>query len=73
MYDLPIFLRLGVIKIKIDPEYNCNWWEECRYLLDQGIKYTFVKEIRGVTIWKFKKTAELFDKLSEFYSNVYSK
>jgi len=59
--------------IKIDQEYNCVWWDECKYLLSHGIKYVFVKEINGVTTWKFKKNATLFRLLSNFYNNVYTK
>ena len=40
--------------------------------MKHGIRYTFVKEIDGVTVWKFKKTEELFNILADFYSNVYS-
>ena len=62
----------GEKKIKIDREYSCVWFEECDYLMKHGIRYTFVKEIDGVTVWKFKKTEELFHILADFYSNVYS-
>lgn len=58
---------------KIDHEYSCVWTEEFNYLTRHGIKYTFVKVKDGVTVWKFKKTEELFRRLSDFYSNVYSK
>lgn len=59
--------------IKIDHEYSCVWFEECNYLIKHGIRYTFVKEIDGITTWKFKKTEELFRNLADFYSDVYSK
>lgn len=58
---------------KIDHEYSCVWTEEFNYLTRHGIKYTFVKVKDGVTVWKFKKTEELFRRLADFYSNVYSK
>lgn len=58
---------------KIDREYPCNWYEEFKYLTERGIKYEFVKEINGVTTWKFKKSEFLFRLLADFYSNVYSK
>jgi hypothetical protein len=58
---------------KIDPEYNCVWVDEFNYLTRHGIKYTFVKIVDGVTVWKFKKTSDLFNKLSSFYKNVYSR
>ena len=72
VYFLPIFLLWGEKKIKIDREYSCVWFEECDYLMKHGIRYTFVKEIDGVTVWKFKKTEELFHILAVFYGNVYS-
>ena len=58
--------------VKIDPEYCCVWSEEFDHLTKHGIKYTFVKTIGGVTVWKFKKTEKLFRELASFYSNVYS-
>lgn len=58
--------------IKIDKEYSCVWVDEFNYLAQHGIKYTFVKNINGITVWKFKKNQELFLLLSDFYGNVYS-
>lgn len=43
------------------------------YLMMHGIRYTFVKEVDGVTVWKFAKDVRLFTVLAEFYQNVYSK
>lgn len=59
-------------KIKVDTEYSCTWNMEQEYLSSKGIRYTFVKTIDGVTVWKYKKTTLLFDTLSEFYGNVYT-
>jgi len=59
--------------IKIDREYSCVWNEECNYLTQHGIKYTFVKNIDGLTVWKFRKDYELFSALASFYKDVYSK
>ena len=74
MKYLTHFLRHGVkIIAKIDHEYACVWVDEFNYLTKHGIKYTFVKIIDGVTVWKFKKNSTLFNKLAEFYKNVYSK
>ena len=39
-----------------------------KWLLDNGSKYTFVKDINGVTTYKYAKTKKLFEKLVEFYS-----
>lgn len=58
---------------KIDHEYSCVWSEEFDHLKNKGIRYTFVKTIDGITVWKFKKTEKLFLELADFYSNVYSK
>lgn len=58
---------------KIDHEYSCVWIDEFNYLTIHGIKYTFVKTVDGVTVWKFKKNSELFNRLADFYKNVYSK
>ena len=41
--------------------------------MKHGIRYTFVKEIDGVTTWKFKKDSTLFRTLTDFYDEVYSK
>ena len=59
--------------MKIDREYSCVWFEECDYLMKHGIRYTFVKEIDGITNRKVNKTEELVSNLADFYSNVYSK
>ena len=59
-------------KIKVDTEYSCTWNMEQEFLTSKGIRYTFVKTIDGVTVWKYKKTTLLFDALSEFYGNVYT-
>ena len=67
------FFYCEVNIIKIDHEYSCVWYDECDYLMKHGIRYTFVKEIDGITVWKFKKTEELFHTLGDFYSEVYSK
>lgn len=54
---------------KIDKEYSTQWVEEMKWLLSRGIKYSFVKEINGVTTYKYKKTKNLFELLTEFYNN----
>lgn len=57
---------------KIDHEYSCVWAEELKFLTQHGIRYTFVKVVDGVTVWKFKKNTVLFNVLAEFYNNVYT-
>lgn len=59
-------------KVKLDTEYSCTWNVEQEYLSSKGIRYTFVKKIDGVTVWKYKKTALLFTALSQFYEDVYT-
>lgn len=58
---------------KIDHEYSRVWIDEFNYLTEHGIRYTFVKIVDGITIWKYKKDPNLFTALSDFYNNVYSK
>lgn len=57
-----------VILKKFDKEYSTQYTPEMKYLLEQGIKYTFVKDINGVTTYKYTKTPELFRALEFFYS-----
>ena len=54
---------------KFDKEYATQYLQETAFLKDKGIKYTFVKTVNGLTTYKYKKTKELFDALSEFYSD----
>lgn len=54
---------------KFDKEYNTQDVFEMKYLKSNGINYTFVKTIDGVTTYKYKKTPELFKKLIFFYSS----
>lgn len=56
------------MKKKFDYEYSTQYTKEMKWLLDNGIKYTFVKDINGVTTYKYTKTKKLFEKLVEFYS-----
>lgn len=53
---------------KFDKEYATQFTQEMKFLLSKGIKYTFVKEINGVTTYKYTKNSELFQALVEFYS-----
>lgn len=51
---------------KILDEYPCTEVKEKTFLLNKGIRYSFVKIIQGVTTWKFEKTTELFIALTEY-------
>ena len=53
---------------KIDKEYSTQWVEEMKFLRNNDIPYSFVKEIDGITTYKYKKTKELFQLLSCFYA-----
>lgn len=48
-------------------EYSVTFMREKKFLDMCGIKYTFVKNIDGVTTYKYKKNSRLFDCLSKFY------
>lgn len=52
---------------KFDKEYSTQYIPEMKFLRSQGIDYEFVKIVDGVTTYKYKKTAALFDALSLFY------
>ena len=54
---------------KFDKEYATQYVPEMKYLLSKGIKYSFVKDIDGITTYKYTKNAELFSALVEFYMN----
>jgi len=54
-------------KTKFDKEYATQWNLERDYLEKQGIKYTFVKEINGISTYKYTKNSKLFKALSSFY------
>ena len=54
--------------MKFDKEYSTQYTPEMKFLLEQGIKYTFVKEINGVTTYKYEKTPKLFKALETFYT-----
>ena len=53
---------------KFDSEYSTQYVKEMQYLLQNNIKYTFVKDIDGITTYKNKKTPELFRILEIFYT-----
>ena len=50
-----------------DYEYSTQYVKEMKYLEAIGIMYNFVKEINGVTTYKYSKTPRLFRALSVFY------
>ena len=54
-------------KLKFDKEYATQYPKEMKYLESLGIRYTFVKEIDGITTYKYSKTSKLFKALESFY------
>lgn len=53
--------------MKKNNEYATSNVDEMMELKRCGIRYTFVKEIDGVTYWKYEKTPRLFETLKNFY------
>ena len=67
-------IKSGVITVmekrmkKFDKEYSTQWIKEVEWLKEKGIRYTFVKtDKNNLTTYKYKKTTELFNALSDFY------
>lgn len=57
-------------KMKFDKEYATSFVDEYKYLKEYGIRYEFIKvDDTGKTVWKYKKTPELFEALKNFYIN----
>ena len=52
---------------KFDKEYATQYVAEMKYLQSVGIKYDFVKQIDGITTYKYAKSALLFYYLEIFY------
>lgn len=56
------------IKLIFDKEYPSQFPKEMKYLESVGIKYNFVKEINGITTYKYTKSQKLFLALASFYA-----
>ena len=54
-------------KKKFDREYSTTYVKEKQYLDSCGIRYAFVKEINGITTFKYEKTSKLFNALAKFF------
>lgn len=52
--------------IKFDKEYSTQYNREREFLLEHGIRPSFVKIIDGATTYKYTKTPELFKLLVLF-------
>nr|DAU88070.1 MAG TPA: hypothetical protein [Caudoviricetes sp.] len=55
-----------------DREYATSFRREVAFLAECGIRYTFVKRVQEVSVYKYEKTPELFAKLAEFYAQKIS-
>lgn len=53
---------------KYDKEYSTQYTPEKNYLLSIGISPSYVKNIEGVTTYKYTKTSQLFNALAYFYA-----
>lgn len=56
-----------IYETKFDKEYQTQYFSEVCWLTEHGIRYTFVKKVNGLITYKYEKTAELFETLTEFY------
>ena len=56
--------------MKFDKEYGTQWDQEVNYLLSKGIEPVFIKRDSLIRIYKYIKTEELFNALTEFYKNL---
>ena len=55
---------------KFDKEYSTQYVAEMQYLKSVGVYYNFVKEINGITTYKYTKNALLFYYLEKFYKTI---
>jgi len=56
--------------MKFDKEYGTQWDQEVNYLLSKGIEPVFIKRDSLIRTYKYIKTEELFNALTEFYKNL---
>ncbi len=55
---------------KWDKEYSTSFYDEVIFLKRKGIRYTWVyKNANGISVWKYKKTLELWKNLAEMYKD----
>jgi hypothetical protein len=58
-------------KSRWDKEYSTSFINEVTFLKTKGIRYTWVyTNDDGISVWKFKKDKQLWDALSEMYSDL---
>lgn len=56
--------------MKFDKEYATQWSKEVDYLLYKGINPVFIKKQNQIRTYKYTKTQELFNALTEFYNSI---
>jgi len=56
------------LSLKFDKEYATQWYVEVEYLSTKGIEPVFIKKNEYIRTYKYIKTEELFQALSEFYN-----
>ncbi|MBQ0036429.1 MAG: hypothetical protein KBT35_05885 [Firmicutes bacterium] len=55
---------------KWDKEYSCSFLDEFVFLKKNGIRYTWVyTDENGHSVWKYRKTRELWLALAEMYKD----
>lgn len=53
-----------------DKEYATSFYDEVMFLRKRNIRYTWVdKNANGISVWKYKKTRELWLALADMYKN----
>ena len=53
-----------------DKEYATSFYDEVMFLRKRNIRYTWVdKNTNGISVWKYKKTRELWLALADMYKN----
>ena len=58
-------------KQKWDKQYNTSFIDEVVFLKSKKIRYEWVyTNENGISVWKYKKTRELWLALAEMYSDV---
>lgn len=53
-----------------DKEYATSFYDEVMFLRKRNIRYTWVdKNTNGISVWKYKKTRELWLALADMYKD----
>lgn len=53
-----------------DKEYATSFYDEVMFLRKRNIRYTWVdKNANGISVWKYKKTRELWLALADMYKD----